>query len=161
MLWARGRVCPTRARSAHIQSTMEIVLNILWVLLALGGVAVWRTCWARERRIHRHAPWREWTAFVCALVLLFFVVSLTDDLHANLIVLEDCGASRRQVHSVSAASVWPQSDHFPTGQGFAVIPTPAYFPDLEFQPLLVSVLNSLPAPPALQAHSGRAPPVAS
>lgn len=139
---------------------MEIVLNILWLLLALAGVAVWRTRWARERRTRRHAPWREWTAVACALVLLFFVVSLTDDLHANPIVLEDCGASRRQVHSISAAPVWQQSGHFPTGPGVGVIPAPALLPDFAFQPLFVSVLNSLPARPTLQAHCGRAPPVA-
>jgi hypothetical protein len=160
MLRVRARVCPTRAKPANIQSTMEIVLNILWVLLALGGVAVWRTRWARERRTRRHAAWREWTAVACALVLLFFVVSLTDDLHADLIVLEDGRASRRQVPSVSAAPVWQQSGHFPTGLDVGVIPAAAYLPDFTFQPLFVSVLNQLSSPPELREHSGRAPPVA-
>jgi hypothetical protein len=34
----------------------------------------------------------------CALVLLFFVVSLTDDLHAAAMLLDECSASRR--HSI-------------------------------------------------------------
>lgn len=139
---------------------MEIVLNILWLLLALGGVAVWRTRWARERRPHRHAPWREWTAVTCASVLLFFVVSLTDDLHPDPIVLEDCRASRRQVHSVSAAPVWKQSGHFPTGPGVGMISSPAHLPHFAFRPLFIPEPNLFSSTPELQAHSGRAPPVA-
>jgi hypothetical protein len=34
----------------------------------------------------------------CALVLLFFAVSLTDDLHAAAMLLDECSASRR--HSI-------------------------------------------------------------
>ena len=57
-----------------------------------------------EDRIRRHAAWREWTAFVCSMVLLFFVVSLTDDLHAELMLIEECSSSRRHAACVAVRS---------------------------------------------------------
>jgi hypothetical protein len=82
---------------------MEIFLNCFWVLIALAGVIAWRTRWTRQTRLRRHAAWREWSAFVCAMVLLFFVVSLTDDLHADSLLLEECSTSRRHAICVVCA----------------------------------------------------------
>jgi hypothetical protein len=69
---------------------------VLWMMIALASLCVWRTRWADQPRERGHESWCQWTAFVCALVLLFFMVSLTDDLHAELVVLEECSAGRRQ-----------------------------------------------------------------
>ena len=74
---------------------MELFLNLLWVAIAVVAFGFWRTRWLRERPEHRRNPLREWTAFACALVLLFFAVSLTDDLHSELIIFDECCASRR------------------------------------------------------------------
>jgi hypothetical protein len=74
---------------------MELFLNILWSVIAVAGLCVWRLSWAGQPRQGEHASWRQWTAFVCALVLLFFMVSLTDDLHSELVVFEECSAGRR------------------------------------------------------------------
>ena len=139
---------------------MELVLNILWLLIALGGVSVWRMRWAQQARSRRHEPWHEWTAFVCALVLLFFVVSLTDDLHAELIVLEECCASRRHVNCLHSAHDSRQPDHFPTGPVVAIIAASAHSTDFAFEPLFVSAPNSLCVSPEQKSHSGRAPPIA-
>lgn len=79
---------------------MELFLNLLWVLIAAGAIGVWRTCWRREKPRSHRGSFREWTAMGCALVLLFFVVSLTDDLHAAAMLLDECSASRR--NSVSS-----------------------------------------------------------
>jgi hypothetical protein len=79
---------------------MELFLNLLWVLIAAGAIGVWRTCWRSERPRSRRDSLREWTAMGCALVLLFFAVSLTDDLYAAAVLLDECSASRR--HSVSS-----------------------------------------------------------
>ena len=108
---------------------MELFLNTLWVVIAVASLCVWRTRWAGQRREREHASWRQWTAFVCALVLLFFMVSLTDDLHSELVVFEECSASRRhaacqacpphapQKHaarSVYARIMTPEFRHGPT-----------------------------------------------
>jgi hypothetical protein len=75
---------------------MELFLNLLWVLIAAGAIGVWRTCWRRQKPRSRRDPFREWTAMGCALVLLFFAVSLTDDLYAAAMLLDECSANRRQ-----------------------------------------------------------------
>jgi hypothetical protein len=79
---------------------MELFLNLLWVLIAAGAIGVWRMCWRREKPRSRRDSLREWTAMGCALVLLFFAVSLTDDLYAAAMLLDECSASRR--HSLSS-----------------------------------------------------------
>ncbi len=139
---------------------MELLLNILWMLIALGGVAVWRARWVRQSRSHRHEPWREWTAFACALVLLFFVVSLTDDLHAELIVIEESCTSRRHVNCLSAAHDSQQPDHFASGPGLAVIPTRAHLTDFAFEPLFIPALDSSYSLAGQSSCFARAPPLA-
>lgn len=74
---------------------MELFLNCLWVVIATAILGLWRAQWMREHRAARRDPLREWTAIACALVLLFFAVSLTDDLHAEVMLSDDCFTSRR------------------------------------------------------------------
>jgi hypothetical protein len=81
---------------------MELFLNFLWVLIAVFGLSVWRVCWAPGRS-GRREPLHEWTAAVAALVFLFFAVSLSDDLHSNLVLFEESASGRRQ--AVVLASV--------------------------------------------------------
>jgi len=64
---------------------MESLLNCLWVLIAASVLGVWRFCWVRERCVSRRHALEEWTAFACGLILLFFAVSLTDDLHSDFV----------------------------------------------------------------------------
>jgi hypothetical protein len=79
---------------------MELFLNLLWVLIAAGAIGMWRICWRREKPRSRRDSLREWTAMGCALVLLFFAVSLTDDLYTAAMLQDECSASRR--HSLSS-----------------------------------------------------------
>src|SRR5689334_10039832 len=74
---------------------MEAFLNLLWALIALAALGAWRSCWIRERRAGRRDPVRECAAVICALVLLFFAVSLSDDLHTNPALLEESSGTRR------------------------------------------------------------------
>ena len=83
---------------------MESFLNILWFLMAVAGFCVWQMCLVRQKRQAPRDPVKEWTAVVCMLVFLFFAVSLTDDLHSDLVVLDECSAGRRTwVHAHGAA----------------------------------------------------------
>jgi hypothetical protein len=81
---------------------MELFLNILWLLVALGIVGAWRMRWVRHGRKAQHNPLVEWTAIGCALVLLFFPMSLTDDLHFDIVLFSESSATRR--HSIIADS---------------------------------------------------------
>lgn len=89
---------------------MELFLNILWLLLAIALLWVWRTRWVRERRPASRDTFREWTSVSIVLVLLFFAVSLTDDLHSELIIFEECSVSRRNSVAVARASHSTQPD---------------------------------------------------
>jgi hypothetical protein len=78
---------------------MELFLNILWVLIALAALAVWRYQWKRQECGATRKSWQQWTAFACALVFVFFAVSLSDDLHAAAILADDCASGRH--HSLT------------------------------------------------------------
>jgi len=73
---------------------MELSLNLLWLLLA--GVS-FPLAW-RERSNHAlargHAA-RRIISLACALVFVFPVISLTDDLHAAQVVMEDSNSVKR------------------------------------------------------------------
>lgn len=79
---------------------METLLNLVWVMIAATVIIIWRTRWTHLPRSIRRKPIEEWTALACALVLLFFAISLTDDLHAEIILAEDCFAGRRHSPNV-------------------------------------------------------------
>jgi hypothetical protein len=82
---------------------MELFLNIVWVVVAAGVLGAWRVHWIPQRkRTFLRSLW-EWTAVSVALVLLFFAVSMTDDLHSEMIVFEECATSRRDLPSVAGA----------------------------------------------------------
>lgn len=98
---------------------MELFLNLLWVLIAAGAIGVWRICWWSEKPRSRRDSFREWTAMGCALVLLFFAVSLTDDLKAEAMLLDECSASRR--HSICSHHA-EQSKRIVKETGFAILP---------------------------------------
>src|SRR6185437_9246063 len=76
---------------------MEFVLNIVWLALALTATSYFGLQWHRAGRRCRNerATWRNWVALCCVLVLLFFIISLTDDLHPELSNFEDGSSSRR------------------------------------------------------------------
>jgi hypothetical protein len=91
---------------------MELFLNILWVMIALGALGVWRIVWSRQPPRSSRRPLQEWTAFACALVFVFFAVSLSDDLQAATILADDCASGRH--HSM----IW-SCGHAPHGDASA------------------------------------------
>ena len=137
---------------------MELFLNCLWVLIALLTVCLWRTRWTCERRDARREPLREWTAIACALVLLFFAVSLTDDLHAEVMLSDDCFTGRRHSSCIHAT---PHSGNTVPTLAAAIAPG---IPSIEalLQIGRVVILNP-PYALFIQCNqpSGRAPPFSS
>jgi len=74
---------------------MELFLNVLWLLMAAGVLWTWRARWIHQRnRTLRHSL-QEWTAVSVALILLFFAVSMTDDLHLDVVLFDECSTNRR------------------------------------------------------------------
>jgi hypothetical protein len=71
---------------------MELLLNLVWLLVTL----VCSIGLLRRARRNPDSPhlWVLVTAFVCIMVLLFPVISMTDDLHAELYTAEESGKRR-------------------------------------------------------------------
>ena len=76
---------------------MELLLNLLWLTLALPAIWMWRNqlaCVKNRRCFDRVRPI---VLFGCILMLLFPVVSATDDLHAMGQEIEESSPSKRLV----------------------------------------------------------------
>ena len=73
---------------------MELILNLVWVCVAIAGVCVQLFTATRAAesagRVNRS---RKILAMLCALVILFFVISMTDDLHDQEVMLEESRSS--------------------------------------------------------------------
>lgn len=75
---------------------MELLLNLAWLLLALPAYWLWRS--SRSVRAGRHLRSVDCLlALGCMLVVLFPVVSATDDLHAMRAEMEESPNSKRAV----------------------------------------------------------------
>lgn len=77
---------------------MELLLNAIWLLL-LGTAAV--LC--SFRRSSQQQVLRSSLAVTCALLLLFPVISVTDDLHDAQFAMDDFSASKK-LHSYSTGA---------------------------------------------------------
>jgi hypothetical protein len=75
---------------------MELALNLVWVCVAIVGIGLlWNSLSSDEACPGRPSGnWRKIMAMSCALIILFFVISMTDDLHDQEIVVEDNKSSR-------------------------------------------------------------------
>jgi len=75
---------------------MELALNLAWLCVAIAGlVMLVRTLSRAAAPVYRPASnWRKILAMSCTLVILFFVISMTDDLHDQEILLEETKSSR-------------------------------------------------------------------
>jgi hypothetical protein len=93
---------------------MELVLNLAWVLLALPAYWLWqrRSGIGRERKF---SPLQCLLALSCLLVVLFPVISATDDLHAMRAEIEESGPSKRTVRHAGnqSASPWNSGSQNP------------------------------------------------
>ena len=141
---------------------MELFLNLVWFTLALAALLLWRARWADEARLASAKPWRQWTAFGSAALLLFFAISLSDDLRIDGTLLDESSTGRR--HSLHAES-GPMS------------PAPGPHHAAGPQPALLGAAFHIAAPPSQRADiaapaeacvtpcahfcAGRSPPLAS
>src|ERR1700745_2041022 len=75
---------------------MELTLNLVWVCVAIAAIlAQILTLTASGARLRRPAGYvRKLMAMGCALVILFFVISMTDDLHNQQVLVEDRKSAR-------------------------------------------------------------------
>src|SRR5580700_980710 len=84
---------------------MELLLNLVWILLALPAYWLWRRSMGAERG---PSSVQCVLALGCVLVLLFPVISASDDLHAMRAEMEESATSKRTVRQASGdkSSAW-------------------------------------------------------
>ena len=75
---------------------MELALNLVWVCVAIVGIGLLCRSLSRPAACpdRPSSNWRKVVAMSCALIILFFVISMTDDLHDQEIAIEDNKSSR-------------------------------------------------------------------
>jgi hypothetical protein len=89
---------------------MELLLNLAWVGLALAGFALLAVNRSRASESARAPSNRQKIiAMTCTVVILFFVISMTDDLHEQQMAVEESRSSRITTEgaSPSRASAHP------------------------------------------------------
>lgn len=132
---------------------MELLLNLAWVLLAMPAYWLWRSS--------RMAPdGRKFNslqcllALGCMLVMLFPVISATDDLRAMRTEMEESPASKRSVRQAGADKITPWKSQNPPALAGTTIPL--IVSDAGWQPVILRALAIPAAPPC--ERTGRAPP---
>ena len=139
---------------------MELILNLIWLLVAALAIGAWYKRRFADGSEPQRQTRRGWIALACALVLLFFVISLTVDLHAEVMVVEDATASKRHTCSVACQSVHSASRTAASHQAVAVLPPSGFF----FQKLFLEKVTPeapLAVASALPTALGRSPPSTS
>ncbi|MGB8259679.1 MAG: hypothetical protein WCE75_04990 [Terracidiphilus sp.] len=128
---------------------MELALNLAWLLLAAAMLELWAVVSARAGR--RTAL--QLAALAVVLVILFPVISVTDDLQAAQCAAETECCARRD-HAGCAHHAAP---------ALAVLPAPS-FCSLARRPesskAIAASAAHFPCPPLLPAHQNRPPPAA-
>ncbi|HWX38623.1 MAG TPA: hypothetical protein VNY09_05230 [Candidatus Sulfotelmatobacter sp.] len=74
--------------------TIEAILNLVWLGVTLAALWLWRFRWKGARRSPGHNVRLEAVAMICILALLFPVISLTDDLHPEVIPVDATSSKR-------------------------------------------------------------------
>lgn len=73
---------------------MELLLNLTWLLLAVPGYWLWR----QRRSARRLSSVQCLLALGCLLVILFPVISASDDLVAMRTEMDESPVSKRSIH---------------------------------------------------------------
>ena len=134
---------------------MELLLNLAWMLLALPAVWLWRR--GGDARVARRVTARQCLlALGCAVVLLFPVISATDDLHAMRAEMEESATSKRTVLQAGSEkhSTWVNRLQGPPALTASIAWAPA--PEAGRFEISALCLVAVARPCAL--HMGRAPP---
>lgn len=134
---------------------MELLLNLVWVLLAVPAYWLWRRD-AGVRQERKFSSLQVLLALGCVLVLLFPVISATDDLHAMRAEMEDSATSKRTVRQAGGEknSAWVNRLQAPP----AAVASAGWLAAPEAGLVEVFVVRVLPRAGSGVLHAGRAPP---
>jgi hypothetical protein len=134
---------------------MELLLNLAWLLLALPAYWLWRRS-AGSRLAREVNSLQCLLALGCTLVLLFPVISASDDLHTMRAEMEDSSVSKRTVRQAGSDknSAWINRLQGPP----AMLASAVRLLTPEVGLLEVSVTRGSPLASPCIFRGGRAPP---
>ena len=135
---------------------MELFLNLFWMLLALPAYLVWRNGATGQRSFARLQN-RSGMLLGCVLLLLFPVVSATDDMRALRTELEETSFSKQIKNADDhKGSPWLGNSDTPSAQPGAFA---ALRPSDVICGCVVSLAVTCPITAQLGNRFGRAPPI--
>lgn len=82
---------------------MELALNLVWVCVAIAGILAMAAMLKGAASDGPTSTRQKTVAMCCALVILFFVISMTDDLHGEAILFEEKKPSRVLLEAANPA----------------------------------------------------------
>jgi hypothetical protein len=132
---------------------MELTLNLIWLTLAVGVLFAFMRSQSGSARI-AHVPYRKsMVALACVAVLLFPIVSASDDLHPTQAVMEDASKRVRVVAPLHLLRTSPPMLMLPALPALCLMLALII---LEPSPAIPSTVRVLKG--EIVAHAGRAPP---
>lgn len=132
---------------------MELLLNLAWLLLGLPAYWLWRgSRYASAGR--KLTSLQRLFSLACMLVILFPVISATDDLRVMRAEMEESSSTKR-----SACQKTPEKASFGKWHSQPSLPSfsTSFIRWHQTSSLELVVELSIPSPSAV-AHTGRAPP---
>ena len=141
---------------------METFLNLLWLAITVAAVCLWRFRWSVPRRAFCHSLTLQAGAMICALALLFPVISLTDDLHPEIAVVDSVSGKRNTCLALMARphGHGPSKGHV-TFLLAALVPIGIACVSVSFSPLRTDAEFPWPADLFATRSLGRSPPANS
>jgi hypothetical protein len=134
---------------------MELLLNLAWILLVLPAYWVFQR-YAHARDARRVTSVQCILALGCVLVLLFPVISASDDLHAMRAEMEESSSSKQAVRQATADkhSSWVNRLQTPP----ATVASSGWLALSEIGRLEIPRVTVSSLAGADDSHAGRAPP---
>jgi hypothetical protein len=133
---------------------MELLLNLIWVLLAVPAFWLWRQEALPTRRNRYLSPIRCVLVLGFILLMLFPVISATDDLRAMQPETEESSARRMVRNAENEKDHASRLGATPALFGVAALAAPSN----EFRGVVVATPLQIPIIIFLDAPTGRAPP---
>jgi|SRR5258708_31367087 hypothetical protein len=138
---------------------MELTLNLVWVVVALLGFVLLGANLSRASELSSREPSdrQKIIAMTCTVVILFFVISMTDDLHDLQMTVEESRSLRVTSERASPSRV---AAHPVVALAFLLFFTPARasFNLSAVRMLLEPLEVSFTAAISRESLCGRAPP---
>jgi hypothetical protein len=137
---------------------METLLNILWLTVALGLIGLWRFRWLSSRRTPRAGVLPEIVAIGCAISLLLPAISLTDDLHPEIVAVDAASGKRNACLLIACAMSTRHAVPISGAQSiYTVLPSPFAHLELKISGIVPTTQDLHPLTPCA-SHLGRSPP---